>query len=107
VIRPGPREVRPLAAGFPVRALVARKVLEYQAVALDEKAIVVAGRDPLPENRLIELTLVGAQDAFGIWTLPRGMVEAGDGSVRIELCPYALDVVSQARWAALARATAA
>jgi HD-like signal output (HDOD) protein len=106
VARPGPREIRPLATAFPVQVVLARKVREYRAVALDERAIVVEGSDSLPENRLIELTLLGAQDSFGVWTLPRGMQAAEDGSIRIELQPYALDGVSQARWAALARSSA-
>lgn len=103
VLRPGPREVRPLETVFPVKVVFASKVHEYRAVAIDEKGIVVEGRDSLPENRLIELTVLGTQDSFDFWTLPRGMRETEDGSVRIELQPYALDGVAQARWAALAR----
>jgi hypothetical protein len=99
--RPRLRAVRPLGVPFLVKVRLARRALEYRAVALDEEALVIEGQDPLPESRLVEATLMCAPAPFAVWTLPRGMEALAD-SYRVELKPYALNGLSQVLWAALA-----
>jgi len=102
VARPSPGPATPLSSPFPVRVSVARRPLEYRAVAIDRAAIVAEGEEPLPENQLFAVTLIPAPNrAFELWSLSAGMEENADGSVRVELRPYALGSELQARWAIL------
>lgn len=92
----GPRR---RAARFGVSVSVARRVRTYRASALDEGSLTVSGEEPLPENRLLEAKIYGAQP-FSMWVLSRACRRDGEAWVA-ELQPFALSGPIRELWAQL------
>lgn len=89
------------AVKFGVSVSVAKRPRMFSASAIGEDGLVMAGDEPLPENRLLEAKLYGPQP-FSAWVLSRLCRRDGAGW-QVEVQPFALSGPIRELWSALAR----
>ncbi len=85
------------AVSFPVSVRVARRSQEHTAVSISPNGLVLKGKEPIPENRLLEAILRCPPSPLSLWALIRSCRPEQDG-FRIELQPYALSSETRSLW---------
>jgi putative nucleotidyltransferase with HDIG domain len=90
-----PRELR-----LGVSVSVARRTRTFRATGVVEGGLVLAGEEPLPENRLLEAK-VYAPEPFSMWVLTRLCRRSPDG-FRAEIQPFALSGPAREGWERIA-----
>ena len=101
VTRVPPRSIPPRETELRVKVILGLRSLEYRGIALDRRGLLVEGAAPLPENRLVRVTLSGAHGSFELWCLSEETHLTAGNPMRFELRPFALDGEAQARWSDL------
>jgi len=95
-----PKPPPPGGARFAVTVSLGGRQRTYAAVAIAADVVSLVGADPLPMNRLIEVTLQAGPAPLVVWALAREC-QPVLGGYAIELRPFALDAAARARWSAL------
>jgi putative nucleotidyltransferase with HDIG domain len=94
-VKPGPEQVK-----YEVSISFAHRAREYTAASITPSALVVYGREPVPENRLLEAEIRCQPRPIRFWALARQSRSEGR-EYRIELQPYALSGEARGMWTKL------
>jgi HD-like signal output (HDOD) protein len=87
------------AVKFGVSVSVAKRPRMFTASAIGEDGLLMAGEEPLPENRLLEAKFYGPQP-FTAWVLSRLCRREGAG-YQVEIQPFALTGPLKEHWSQL------
>jgi HD-like signal output (HDOD) protein len=101
LVAPPPAALAPgqRPATFRVTVVLQRRTHELAAAAIAANGLVAVGREALPVNQLLEVTLHPPPRPFKLWATAR-LCRPHEGGFLVELQPYALSGEPRARWAA-------